>query len=373
MHRFLHTSDLHLGKRFGNLPEDIRGRLREARHVVLSRLATEARTAGATAILIAGDMFDTETPTPALMRQALGEMASHGDIAWVILPGNHDSLLADALWSVMGHNLPDNVTVALEAVPLEIVPGMVILPAPCTVRRPGRDLTDWMDAATSGEDIVRIGLAHGAIQSFGEEGAQDIIAPDRAKRAGLDYLALGDWHGQMSIDPRTWYSGTPEPDRFKHGQPGRALLVTIPGPGVQPDVNPVDTGSFDWMTLALDFLGEEDAEAMLRERLPAARRRQTLLRIVASGRLRIGQRSDLENVVVAVAPEFGHLEFRTENLASLCEAEDLDMIDKGGALRQAAEMLRAESADTLRSAQERAVAADAMNRLFAISREVEAL
>jgi hypothetical protein len=111
------------------------------------------------------------------------------------------------------------------------------------------------------------------------------------------------------------------------------------------------------MTLALDFLGEEDTEAMLRERLPAARRRQTLLRIVASGRLRIGQRSDLENVVEAVAPEFGHLEFR---------------IDKGGALRQAAEMLRAESADTLRSAQERTVAADALNRLFAISREVEA-
>jgi len=49
------------------------------------------------------------------------------------------------------------------------------------------------------------------------------------------------------------------------------------------------------------------------------------------------------------------------------------MIDKGGALRQAAEILRAESADILRSAQERAVAADALNRLFAISREVEAL
>ena len=31
MIRFLHTADLHLGKPFGRFPEDLRGRLREAR------------------------------------------------------------------------------------------------------------------------------------------------------------------------------------------------------------------------------------------------------------------------------------------------------------------------------------------------------
>ncbi len=30
-YRFIHTSDLHLGRRFSNLPEDIRGRLVEGR------------------------------------------------------------------------------------------------------------------------------------------------------------------------------------------------------------------------------------------------------------------------------------------------------------------------------------------------------
>ena len=50
MFRFIHTSDLHIGKRFGNMPEDLRGRLREARHTVIERLASQARDAGATAV-----------------------------------------------------------------------------------------------------------------------------------------------------------------------------------------------------------------------------------------------------------------------------------------------------------------------------------
>lgn len=73
MFRFIHSSDLHLGKRFGNMPLELRGRLREARHAVIGRLASLAREHGAGVILLAGDTFDTETPTPDIRRQALAE------------------------------------------------------------------------------------------------------------------------------------------------------------------------------------------------------------------------------------------------------------------------------------------------------------
>lgn len=189
MFRFLHSSDLHIGKRFGNLPEDLRGRLREARHSVITRLAEQARAGGAETILLAGDTFDTETPTPAMLRQALAAMNQHSDMHWVILPGNHDSLLADELWNAAGRALPDNVVLATAAEPIVLKPGVTLLPAPCTARRPGRDLTEWMDSAPTSDDEIRIGLAHGPIQSFSEESAaSDVIAPDRAKHAGLDYL-----------------------------------------------------------------------------------------------------------------------------------------------------------------------------------------
>ena len=70
-----------------------------------------------------------------------------------------------------------------------------------------------MDAAETPRDAVRVGLAHGSVANRLPEGdAKNEIAEDRATTANLDYLALGDWHGTMEIAPKTWYSGTPEPD-----------------------------------------------------------------------------------------------------------------------------------------------------------------
>ena len=65
--RFIHSSDLHLGRRFSNLPEDIRGRLVEARHLAIRALAVAAKEHGANDILVAGDMFDTETPSERVL------------------------------------------------------------------------------------------------------------------------------------------------------------------------------------------------------------------------------------------------------------------------------------------------------------------
>jgi DNA repair exonuclease SbcCD nuclease subunit len=366
MFRFLHSSDLHIGKRFANLPEDLRGRLREARHTAIDRLAQQALEHGAGTILLAGDTFDTETPTPAMLRQALAAMRDHEALGWVILPGNHDSLLAEELWAMARAALPPNVKLAIEAVPMVLEEGVTLLPAPCTTRRPGRDLTDWMDAASTPDAELRIGIAHGAIQSFSEEGGTlDIIAPDRARRAGLDYLALGDWHGQIEVNERTWYAGTPEPDRFKHSAPGQALLVSLAGRGAPPDVQPVATALFEWRTLDLGLLsGDEVAQAVTRILPVGAVRRQTLLRMVATGRVKITQRAALTAAFAAATPEFAYAMLEDEGLATDCEISDLDAIDQGGALRQAAEALLAEANDEGRAAGERGIAREALVRLF---------
>lgn len=370
MFRFLHSSDLHLGKRFGQMPEEFRGQLSAARRGALARLADAARNAGAEVILVAGDVFDTATPAPATLRQALAEMAADPALRWVLLPGNHDALAADELWAEMAHRAPQNVTLATAPAPVELGPGVVLLPAPCTTRRPGRDLTAWMDAAATPEGALRIGLAHGAVQDFGEEGAADTIAPDRAETAGLDYLALGDWHGQIRIGPRTWYCGTPEPDRFKHDAPGRALAVSIAGPGATPEVAPVETGTFSWRRIRLALLPAEDPRARLDAALPAmAERRRTLLRLEAEGHARLAGRTALAAAADEAAPDFAYFEFREDGLAIEPEADDLDAIDRGGALRQAAEALMADANDMALAPAERAAAATALARLYAYAVE----
>lgn len=370
--RFVHSSDLHLGKRFGQFADDLPARLREARHAAIGRLAEQARSYGATTILLAGDTFDTETPASDVLRQALAEMRHHVPVRWVILPGNHDSLQAEHLWSTLRTQAPENVLLAVDAAPLDLGSGVALLPAPCTTRRPGRDLSEWMDGAATSEGTIRIGLAHGAVRSFSEDDiGLDVITPDRARRAGLSYLALGDWHGRVEIDPRTRYSGTPEPDRFKHDRPGEALLVSIEDASALPEVTPVETGSFSWRTLAFDLIDGDDAVARMEALLPEVQlRRRALIRLVAGGRARLEARTALASAIENARPDFAHLTFDDGGLATEYEAGDLDAIDQAGALRKAADALLAEAGDTARSAGEREIARAALGRLYAYARTI---
>jgi len=371
MFRFIHTSDLHLGKRFGNFSGDLPARLREARHQVITRLARLADEHNVDVILLAGDTFDSETPAPDVRRQALVAMAAHRHIKWVILPGNHDSLQAAHLWNVLCQERAENIILALEPQPISLTNGVTLLPAPCTTRRLARDLTAWMDGYETAQGVVRIGLAHGAVRNFCEAGsADDIIAPDRAKRAHLDYLALGDWHGRVEINPRTHYCGTPEPDRFKHPSPGSALLVTIPAVGAMPEVTPLPTASFRWLLSELRLLETDDPTAVLSQLLPEeSARRQTLLRFVISGYSRLAMHTHLIKQLDLLVPDFAFLDFDDSALSILYDANDLDDIGEGGALRAAAEALLIESRNEALDEEMRAIAGAALSRLYFYAQE----
>lgn len=372
-HIFLHSSDLHLGRAYGGFPEDIRGRLREARHTVIARLATAAREAGASEVLLAGDTFDAETPSPETLRHALRAMATEGNLRWFLMPGNHDSLAASELWRRILVDAPPNVVVLTDPAPVEMAPGVWLLPAPCTHRHPGRDLTESMSAATPA-GAIRIGLGHGAIMDFTSDGGSPgIIPPDRARLSGLDYLGLGDWHGRMQIGPATWYSGTPEADGFKHDTIPGALAVRIVGSGALADASMVSTGQFHWLRPTLDLLPGEDTATRLSDILPSdARRRDTLVRVEAAGRLTLVERAAFEARLAAIAPDFGWFEADLARLSTEVKADDLDLIDRGGALRRAADTLLSESADPAIAQADRDLAEQALSRLYALVQEVDA-
>lgn len=364
---FLHSADLHLGKAFGGFPEAIRGRLREARHGVIHRLACAARDAGATDVVLAGDTFDAETPSPETLRHALRAMAAESDLRWFLLPGNHDSLAASELWRRVCADAPGNLVVLLTPDPLEIAAGVWLLPAPCTQRRPGRDLTDAMSVATAA-GALRVGLGHGAITDFsGEDGGAGIIPPDRARLSGLDYLGLGDWHGRLQVGPATWYSGTPEADGFKHDTAAGAVVVRLAGVGAPPATQVVPTGQFQWLRPALDLLPGDDAASRLASLLPPeTARRDVLMRVHVTGRLALSERAALEASLAGLAPDFGWFEGDLTQLGTEVGGGDLDMIDRGGALREAADALLAQAQDPSLAAAERDLAEAALARLFTL-------
>ncbi|MDP2580048.1 DNA repair exonuclease [Shimia thalassica] len=369
---FVHTSDLHLGKGFGQMPLELRGRLVEARHEVLERLVQVARDNNAGHILVAGDTFDTTGPSGQVRRQAATVMSGAAEIQWWIIPGNHDSLQAEELWSAFESESGDNVHLLREAAPVEIEAGVFLLPAPLPRQFPGVDLTKWMADAVTPDDALRIGLAHGGVVSFGEEtDTSALIPPDRSKTARLDYLALGDWHGYLPVGGQTFYCGTPESDRFKHDGRGACLVVTLPEPGALPEVKQVDTGRFEWTSIDLPLSPGGDAPAELQRLLPQDRatRRDVLLQLHARGFLRMAERGSFDEALEQAEPDFARLILLDEALATEYEVDDLNQIATGGALRAAADDLYAETQNDDLSAMDARVAQTALNRLWALVRE----
>ena len=80
----------------------------------------------------------------------------------------------------------------------------------------------------------------------------------------------------------------------------------------------------------------------------------------------------LRTALAAVSPDFGWFDHDLTALATEALPSDLDQIDRGGALRQAAEALLAQTTDPTLSGTDRGVAAAALSRLYALAQEVQA-
>ncbi len=250
MPRFLHTADWQMGRSFSRFEADDGAALAEARYGAIEALAQLAVDQNCDAVLVAGDVFDAQTVSDRTIRRVFNATGVFKG-PWVMLPGNHDAALAESVWTRARRlgAVPDNVHLALEpGVTVLAEQGLAILAAPLTQRHTYSDLTvrfnDWETPA----GLLRVGLAHGSVQGVlpDEVDATNPIAPDRTQLANLDYLALGDWHGTKQINARTWYSGTPEPERFRNNDAGYVLVVDLPEPGATPDVRRHDTARFRW-------------------------------------------------------------------------------------------------------------------------------
>lgn len=266
MTRFLHTADWQIGRQFASFDPEHAPILAEARIAVVERLAALALEHRVDAVLVAGDVFDAQTVSERTLRRLFNALAAYPG-PWLLIPGNHDAALAESVWTRAQRlgAVPPHVHLLLAPEPrLFEAQGFAVLPAPLAQRHTYNDLTVWFDEADTPAGLLRIGLAHGSVQGLLSEDIDSAnpIAPERAASARLDYLALGDWHGCKRIDARTWYAGTPEPDRFKDNGSGQALLVEIDAPGAEPRVTQLQVGRFRWQAIAGVLQVATDVDAL---------------------------------------------------------------------------------------------------------------
>lgn len=198
-----HSSDLHLAS--------------ETRHeddlARLQGVLETAETAGAEALLLAGDIFDHNRVKLPLI-DAVGRRLQDAALPVIILPGNHDCLAAGSVYRRGGLGEVPNVDV-LGITTDELLP----LPA-LDLEIWGRPHPDHVDMAPlrdptpRGAARWRIAMAHGHWVS----GPQDLhrswlIHQEELDALQADYLALGHWDLATKIGAGAlpaYYSGSPD-------------------------------------------------------------------------------------------------------------------------------------------------------------------
>jgi hypothetical protein len=272
---FIHSADWQLGRPFASITDPLkRGRLQQERYEAVRRIGAVVRDRQASFVIVAGDLFDSPTPTNDTISAALGVIAELGVPVFAIA-GNHDHGGPDSLWEqpffqrerarltpdfhLIDSRVPTNVALHDHG-----GNGMNVLLLPCPLlrRHEPDDPTAWIRDLDFGDfgNQPRIVIAHGSTTAFGPGGSSqrddddpgrtgsNTIAIDRLPLEEIDYVALGDWHGFMAAGRKAWYSGTPEIDRFpKAGQePGHVACVTA-ARGAAPTVAAVRTSRFRWL------------------------------------------------------------------------------------------------------------------------------
>ena len=227
--KFVHISDLHLGKRIYDF-----SMLDDQKHIlgeILKVIDSEAPDA----VLIAGDVYDKSIPSieaVELLDDFLYELSGR-DLQVFLISGNHDSperlAFASRLISPTGIHLSPVYSGAVEPVVLTDGSGPVdiyLLPfvKPAHVRRffPDAKIESYNDALRTAVEALHIDRSRrnvlvthqfitGAARSDSEEisvGGTDNV--DASVFDGFDYVALGHIHGPQNIgSERIRYCGTP--------------------------------------------------------------------------------------------------------------------------------------------------------------------
>lgn len=358
--RLLHTADWQIGKSFSNFEGDAGALLRTQRIKTVERIAQIANERHVDAILVAGDAFETNAVADETLRRTLNAMQMFKGL-WILLPGNHDAALSDSVWTRLQRlGTPENVRLATTPEPILLFNDrLAILPAPLQRRHEASDLTEWFDAAITPAGAFRVGLAHGSVANRlpQQSEAPNTISDMRSDTAKLDFLALGDWHGTLEIAPRTWYCGTPEPDRFRNNNCGNVLILTLSERGQSPSIETIPVAQYSWKQFDYTVSGNEDVFALdevLKSELEAER---MVVSLTLRGAIDLAVRRQIEEIIEKHRARFHFLKVEDDELVATPSNQDLDGIDTMGFVRSAIDKLLTKANDPSNSESETARAA----------------
>ena len=319
--RILHTSDWQIGKPYRWIEDPQKqARLQQERVDAVLRIAEVSSREEVDVVLVAGDLFDSSTVAASMVMEVLEAIGSIPAPVTVI-PGNHDHGGAGGIWrrEDLRRQMQEraaNLQLLLEPEPV-VVAGISLLPCPLQRQRDSQCPSLWLDQLNWNNldpDYPRVVLAHGSVQGFGADAAVNQLSFDHLPSDQFDYVALGDWHALREVDGRTWYSGTPEPDRFPNGIDdlrSQVLVVDLER-GQPPKVTPHSTGRLQWHRVSMTLNGDGDLPRLEQQLEACVGRRvgRDLLRLELNGQLGLQGDLQLQERLAVLKEQLLHLRLR---------------------------------------------------------------
>lgn len=214
--RIIHCADIHLDSALTTHLDKERAKSRRKEILdTFRRMLVYASENDVQAVIIAGDLFDSETVSASTVNVVLGEIARHNELEVYYLQGNHDpgkSIFAGKIIPENLHTFEDRWTYyRLDKNADESGYDNEML-ADSNIVLAGIELTadnknSIYDELSIRESDVNIVTLHGQAQAYGiAQGTEDICL-DKLKDRGIDYLALGHIHKpkEENLDHRGIY------------------------------------------------------------------------------------------------------------------------------------------------------------------------
>ncbi|MDD4453882.1 MAG: DNA repair exonuclease [Candidatus Methanomethylophilaceae archaeon] len=259
MVRFLHTADWQIGMKAAHAGEKASA-VRQKRFDAAGRVVELAREKDVDFVILAGDTFEHHNVDNAAVKRTVDILNRLDPIPVYVLPGNHDPMVPGGVWDRDAwERIGSHVTLLREPQEYRFDDGVALYACPLAQKQSGLDPTAWIPNRED-DDRIRIGVAHGSLNIL--PGTVNFpIAGDRPERSGLDYLALGDWHGHRIVG-RAVYPGTMEPTNFSEQGSGNVLVVEIDGAGAEPRIEACRVNALTWAALTPAISTADDVEAL---------------------------------------------------------------------------------------------------------------
>jgi len=321
---FLHTSDIHLGKKFdflGDKAKEHREQLKKTFSGIVD-LSIEEKV---DLFLIAGDLFDSNHPSQNDIDFVKKEFArlNKENIKVCLIAGNHDFELSREN-GLGGEFLdPPNVNVFMNAEGSKIYFEDLNTEVYAKANSTNKSSQSPMIEVETHRNSNRIVMAHGGVVGQAKD-PEFPIHPDEIKNSKADYVALGDWHSireETQGDVTAYYCGSPEMLNISQTGSGYVIFGNLTAGVIEIEKRSVGSRKIDKLELNLsDVESIEEIENKIKDR----KDKNALLSVTLSGLNKNKLIFDTLDLEEKLSDDFWRLKIRNKSKFPL---EDLNEED----------------------------------------------